>query len=153
MVLDRKFNLKPEDAVKCDQIPVTWWNNSTMVWWNNSTMVCWNVERQSTFVYVFCYHNKDQNKFLVEKADIIYFPSYCLIFLHELIKTGLYKGVIILNLPLDHNQNDFKKNKQILFQANLPIVWERNTEKLNITEKAVDTIMQISLLLTDRQIL
>lgn len=58
-----------------------------------------------------------------------------------------------MNLPLDHNQNKFKKKKQILFQANLPIAQERKTKKLNIIEKAVDIIMQISLLLTDRQIL
>lgn len=57
-----------------------------------------------------------------------------------------------MNLPLDNNQNKFKKNKQILFKANLPIAWERKTEKLNIIEKAVDVIMQISLLLTNRQI-
>lgn len=67
--------------------------------------------------------------------------------------TGLYEGVIIMNLPLDHNQNKFKEKKQILFQANFPIVQERKTKKLNIIEKAADIIMQISLLLTDRQIL
>lgn len=82
---------------------------------------------------------------VVEKVDIIYSPFYCLILLHELFKIGLYKGVIILNLPFDHNQNKFKKNKRILFQANLPIASER--------EKVVDIIMQTSLLLTDRQIL
>lgn len=40
-----------------------------------------------------------------------------------------------MNLPLDDNQNNFKKNKQILFQANLPVAQERKTEKLNIIEK------------------